>query len=132
LQNYRHIQHQKLRPELPEKRKKDDPDLPTLTAFGWSVPGEARHGRVIHARAVFAKRIHADLQNKGVRCWFAPHDLRIGAEILDGIDAAIRLRDGVLLILSKHSSNSHWVEDQVTAAFEEERKRGEEVLFPAR
>jgi hypothetical protein len=24
----------------------------------------------------FANRIHADLQNSGVRCWFAPHDLR--------------------------------------------------------
>src|ERR1700687_3129063 len=26
----------------------------------------------------FADRLHADLQNKGVRCWFAPHDLPIG------------------------------------------------------
>jgi hypothetical protein len=37
----------------------------------------------------FAKRIHADLQNHGVRCWFAPHDLRIGDKILDDIDVAI-------------------------------------------
>src|SRR5262245_24600010 len=28
---------------------------------------------------IFADRLHADLQNKGVRCWFAPHDMRIGA-----------------------------------------------------
>jgi hypothetical protein len=28
----------------------------------------------------FAKRLHADLQNTGVRCWFAPHDLPIGAK----------------------------------------------------
>src|SRR5262249_1190399 len=26
----------------------------------------------------FAERIHADLQNKGVRCWFAPHDIQGG------------------------------------------------------
>jgi TIR domain len=64
---------------------------------------------------------HADLQNKGVRCWFAPHDLPIGAKILDGIDEAIRLRDKVLLILSEHSIKSDWVEDEVTTAFEEER-----------
>jgi hypothetical protein len=51
----------------------------------------------------FAKRIHADLQSKGVRCWFAPHDLPIGGKILDEIDAAIRLRDKVLLIVSEHS-----------------------------
>jgi uncharacterized protein YjbI with pentapeptide repeats len=80
----------------------------------------------------FADRLHADLQNNGVRCWFAPHDLRIGKKILDEIDAAIRLRDRVLLILSEHSINSDWVEDEVTAGFEEERNRGEEVLFPIR
>ena len=80
----------------------------------------------------FAERLHADLQNKGVRCWFAPHDLRIGDKILDEIDAAIRLRDKVLLILSEHSIKSDWVEDEVTAGFEEERKRGQIVLFPVR
>src|SRR5215472_3738129 len=46
-----------------------------------------------------AERLYADLQNKGVRCWFAPHDMRIGAKIIDAIDEAIRLRDKVLLIL---------------------------------
>jgi hypothetical protein len=80
----------------------------------------------------FADRIHADLQNQGVRCWFAPHDMRIGGKILDEIDAAIRLRDKVLLILSDHSLKSDWVEDEVSKAFEEERKRGQIVLFPLR
>jgi TIR domain len=28
----------------------------------------------------FAERLHADLQNMGVRCWFAPHNLPIGAK----------------------------------------------------
>ena len=28
----------------------------------------------------FAERLHADLQNKGVRCWFAPHDMPIWGE----------------------------------------------------
>jgi uncharacterized protein YjbI with pentapeptide repeats len=80
----------------------------------------------------FATRLHSDLQANGVRCWFAPHDLPIGEKILDGIDAAIKLRDKVLLILSKHSIRSAWVEDEVTAAFEEERQRGQIVLFPVR
>jgi len=35
----------------------------------------------------FAERLHADLQNKGVRCWFAPHDMPIGGKIRDEIDA---------------------------------------------
>jgi uncharacterized protein YjbI with pentapeptide repeats len=80
----------------------------------------------------FADRIHADLQNKGVRCWFAPLDMPIGAKIRDEIDAAIRLRDKLLLILSEHSIKSDWVEDEVDAAFEEESKRGQTVLFPIR
>jgi uncharacterized protein YjbI with pentapeptide repeats len=80
----------------------------------------------------FADRIHADLQNNGVRCWFASHDMPIGGKILDEIDVAIRLRDRVLLILSEHSIESDWVEDEVTKGFEEERKRGQIVLFPVR
>src|SRR5262249_26215345 len=28
----------------------------------------------------FAERLYADLQNKGVRCWFAPEDMKIGDE----------------------------------------------------
>ncbi len=80
----------------------------------------------------FAERLHADLQNRGVRCWFAPHDLPIGAKILDGIDEAIRLREKVVLILSEGAISSDWVEDEVTMAFEEERRRKEIVLFPIR
>lgn len=79
-----------------------------------------------------ADRIHADLQTNNVRCWFASHDMPIGSRILDEIDSAIRLRDKVLLILSEHSIKSDWVEDEVTKAFEEERKRGQTVLFPIR
>jgi hypothetical protein len=37
------------------------------------------------APAVSAKRIYADLQNAGARCWLAEHDLPIGAKILDEI-----------------------------------------------
>jgi hypothetical protein len=37
-----------------------------------------------------------------------------------------------VLIMSEHSINSDWVEDEVTAGFEEERQRGQIVLFPVR
>jgi hypothetical protein len=80
----------------------------------------------------FAERIYTDLQNKGVRCWFAPHDLPIGAKIWDAIDEAIKLRDKLLLILSKNSIESTWVEDEAQKAFAEERDRKELVLLPVR
>lgn len=80
----------------------------------------------------FAERLHADLQNKGVRYWFAPHDLAIGAKTWDTVDEAIRLCDKLLLILSGNSIASDWVEDEVNKAFAEERDRKQPVLFPVR
>jgi hypothetical protein len=80
----------------------------------------------------FVRRLHADLQDKGVRCWFAPEDMKIGAKILDTLDQAIRLRDKILLVLSEAAIASDWVEDEVTKGFAEERQRGMTVLFPVR
>jgi TIR domain/Pentapeptide repeats (8 copies) len=54
----------------------------------------------------FAERLYADLQNKGVRCWYAPEDLKIGEKIRVGIDQSIRVHDKLLLILSKNSVES--------------------------
>jgi hypothetical protein len=78
----------------------------------------------------FAERLHADLQGKGVRCWFAPEDLKIGDRFRDRIDESIRLHDKLLLILSQNSVSSLWVSDEVEAAFEREHKEGRTVLFP--
>jgi TIR domain len=54
----------------------------------------------------------------------------IGGKIRDEINAGIRLRDKLLLILSEHSIKSNWVEDEIEQAFEEEQKRDQVVLFP--
>jgi hypothetical protein len=83
----------------------------------------------------FVERLYADLQSRGVRCWFAPEDLKIGDKIRDRIDESIRLRDKLLLILSEHSIASEWVEHEVENALEEERqstRRNRTVLFPIR
>lgn len=80
----------------------------------------------------FAERLHADLQNKDVRCWFAPEDLKIGARTRTAIDEVIRVYDKLLLILSKNSIRSDWVEKEVDTGFEKERERKETVLFPIR
>ncbi|MEM9502980.1 MAG: TIR domain-containing protein [Cyanobacteria bacterium P01_E01_bin.43] len=85
-----------------------------------------------HKDEAFAKRLHADLQDKGVRCWYAPEDLPIGEKIRVGIDQAIRKHDKLLLILSEHSVNSQWVESEVEAALEKERESHKLVLFPVR
>jgi hypothetical protein len=80
----------------------------------------------------FAERLHSDLQAKGVRCWFAPEDLKIGDRILDRIDQEIRVYDKLMVVLSEHSIDSDWVETEVQATLEKERQRKQTVLFPIR
>ena len=81
---------------------------------------------------LFAERLHADLQDKGVPCWFAPRDLPIGAKIWDAIDEAIRVSDKLLVILSEASIASDWVEAEVSKAFADEHERKRTILHPIR
>jgi hypothetical protein len=80
----------------------------------------------------FAERLYADLQSKGVRCWFAPEDLKIGDKLRPRIDESIRIHDKLLLVLSGSSITSQWVEQEVETALERERSEGRTVLFPIR
>ncbi|MFZ0797409.1 MAG: toll/interleukin-1 receptor domain-containing protein [Terriglobales bacterium] len=80
----------------------------------------------------FADRLHADLQNKGVRCWFAPHDIQAGKKIHEQIDVAIRAHEKLLLILSPNSMNSEWVRTEIRKARKRERTENKRVLFPVR
>jgi len=80
----------------------------------------------------FADRLYADLQNKGVRCWFAPHDIQSGKKLHEQIDEAIRLHDKLLLILSPHSMASEWVKTEIAKARKREVRDERRVLFPIR
>jgi hypothetical protein len=78
----------------------------------------------------FADRLYADLQAKGVRCWFAPHDIQGGRKIHEQLDEAIRLHDKLLLILSESSMGSNWVKTEIAGAREREEREGKQMLFP--
>lgn len=80
----------------------------------------------------FADRLHADLQNSGVRCWFATHDIAGGKKIHEQIDEAIRLYDRLLLILSDNSMKSSWVETEISKARKRELREKRRMLFPVR
>ena len=80
----------------------------------------------------FADRLHADLQDKGVRCWFAPHNVKGGKKLHEQIDEAIRLYDKLLLILSPASMESEWVKTEISKARKREVKEDKRVLFPIR
>jgi hypothetical protein len=80
----------------------------------------------------FAERLHADLQAKHVRCWFAPHDIQGGKKIHEQIDEAIRVHDKLLLILSPASINSEWVKTEIAKARKRELRETRRMLFPVR
>jgi C4-type Zn-finger protein len=56
-------------------------------------------------------------------CWFAPEDLKIADKLRTRIDESIRLYDKLVVILTENSTRSAWVEEEVKAALEKERKQ---------
>jgi hypothetical protein len=78
----------------------------------------------------FADRLYADLQARGVRCWFAPHDMRSGEWIQDQIDRAIQMQDRLLLILSEQSIRSDWVKREIRKAYKRGLNENRRVLYP--
>ncbi len=80
----------------------------------------------------FAQRLHADLQNKGVRCWYSPEDIAGGKKLHEQIDEAIRVYDRLLLILSDESMKSEWVKTEIAKARKREIRENRRMLFPVR
>ena len=74
-----------------------------------------------HQQRSFARRLHDQLQMRGVRCWLDEHQILPGDDIYDLIDQGIRLWDKVLLCCSKDSLCSWWVNDEIDKALEKER-----------
>ncbi len=79
-----------------------------------------------------ARRLYKDLQDNGVRCWMAPHDLRPGDYHHSRIDEAIHLHEKVLLLLSEHAVSSPWVKHEVQIALAREIAQDCTILFPLR
>jgi uncharacterized protein YjbI with pentapeptide repeats len=78
----------------------------------------------------FARRLHTDLQELGIRAWFAPDELCAGESIRDQLGAAIRAHDKLVLILSRESIKSDWVKLEVEKALITERETQRTILFP--
>ncbi|MDH5527073.1 MAG: toll/interleukin-1 receptor domain-containing protein [Nitrospirota bacterium] len=82
--------------------------------------------------APFAAQLHTDLQQAGVRCWLAPHDLPVGERVRRRIDKAIHHHDKVVVVLSAASLGGDWLEREVDAALERQRREKRMMLFPVR
>src|SRR6266487_1952786 len=78
----------------------------------------------------FAEQLHTNLQNEGIRCWFAPEGVKISEKFKQRIDESIRQYDKLLLVLSEHSVTSQWIENEVETAFKKEHQYNAQALFP--
>ncbi len=78
----------------------------------------------------FATKLHGKLQSAGVRCWYAPEDIKAGQKIRDQLDRAIRDHDKLLLALSPQSITSAWVQYELRRARQREREDKRRMLFP--
>lgn len=83
------------------------------------------------ADARFADEVRDKLMKKGVSVWLDRHDMVAGPQQKQ-IDRAIGANNVILLVLSKDSIASDWVEHEMQAAHRIERKEGREVLCPVR
>lgn len=81
---------------------------------------------------VFCEKLHRDLRKNGIHCWFAPGSMKVGDKMLDAIDRAIEGSSKVVLVLSKNSLESSWVEDEVLRAIALEREKRTDILLPIR
>ena len=80
----------------------------------------------------FARRLHNDLQAKGIRCWLDEKAILPGDDIYEEVDRGIRLWDKILFCASQNSLGSWWVEREIDRAFKKEmeikKARNESVL----
>jgi hypothetical protein len=85
-----------------------------------------------HTDITFARRLEAQLQGRGIRCWRDEHQLLPGDDIHEAVDRGIRLWDKVLLCVSQASLTSWWVDGEINRAFQKEaqlmKERGKKVL----
>ena len=75
-----------------------------------------------HHDKSFARRLHDQLQARGIRCWLDDHQILPGDDIYEQVDRGIRLWDKVLLCCSEHSLSSWWVDNEVATAFSKEQQ----------
>ncbi len=85
-----------------------------------------------HKDEEFAQQLFARMRAANIRVWYAPEEIKGGQKIHEQIEAAIRVYDKLLLVLSEASMASEWVKTEIRNARRQEKKTGKRKLFPVR
>ncbi len=79
---------------------------------------------------LFAKKLHRDLQNMGVRCWLTPDNKKTGDGVKDLINEVNTAGDKLLVILSNNSIDNKLIKTEVEDVLAEESQRKQSILIP--
>jgi len=77
----------------------------------------------------FVEELRKQLYDAGLNVWLDRHNM-IAGDIVKQVDRAIRLNDVVIVVLSKWSVDSDWVEHELETARRKEKLEGRDVLCP--
>jgi hypothetical protein len=106
--------------------------LPELVQAGAPIQFYSCFISYSHLDEAFARRLWVSLRDKRIRVWYAPEEMQGGRKLFEQIDRAIHLHDKLLIVLSKASLNSDWVQTEIKRARKREKQSGERKLFPIR
>lgn len=69
-----------------------------------------------------ANEIVDALEKQGIECWIAPRNIRVGSNYTKDIPSAIRECPCFLLVLSRNSQDSKWVNKELTRAINQDKR----------
>jgi ActR/RegA family two-component response regulator len=78
----------------------------------------------------FVRKLATDLKRRGAQVWLDEWEIKVGDEIRQRIEHGISEYDYFVVILSKHSVESTWVEKELNAAFMKEITKKRIVILP--
>lgn len=117
-----------------------DPSLTPheITEFQYRIFDERTHGPMFVGGifvsyswkdVTFINKLHSRLEETNARVWLDRHDA-VAGPLQKQVYGAIRLNDIVILVLSKDSIRSDWVENELEMARRKEKEEERDVLCP--
>jgi len=64
----------------------------------------------------FVKQLATDLKDAGIAVWFDQWEIKVGDSIIEKINEGISSSDYLIVVLSKSSTTSKWVREELSAA----------------